>query len=79
MRLSERTMFIDFRKILKIVDESNNQWINASLALTTMLLLLLIIGLIICFPDIAFITLCIIILSIIIKGIRELVKEYRGK
>lgn len=72
-------MFIDFRKILKIVDESNNQWINASFALTIMLLLLLIIGLIICFPDIAFITLCIIILSVIIKGIRELVKEYRGK
>jgi type III secretory pathway component EscV len=72
-------MFIDFRKILKIVDESNNQWINASFALTIMLLLLLIIGLIICFPDIASITLCIIILSVIIKGIRELVKEYRGK
>lgn len=72
-------MFIDFRKILKIVDESNNQWINASFALTIMLLLLLIIGLIICFPDIAFVILCIVILSVIIKGIYELVKEYRRK
>ena len=72
-------MFIDFRKIVKIVDESNNQWINASLALTTVLLLLLIIGLIVCFPDIAFVALCIIILSVIIKGIYELFKEYRRK
>lgn len=72
-------MFIDFRKILKIVDESNNQWINASFALTIMLLLLLIIGLIICFPDIAFVAICIIILSVIIKGIYELVKEYKKK
>lgn len=72
-------MFVDFRKILKIVDESNNQWINASFALTIMLLLLLIIGLIICFPDIAFVAICIIILSVIIKGIYELFKEYRRK
>lgn len=72
-------MFIDFRKILKIVDESNNQWINASFASTITLLLLLIIGLIICFPDIAFVAICIIILSVIIKGIYELVKEYKKK
>lgn len=72
-------MFIDFRKIVKIVGKSNNLWINASFALTTMILILLVIGLIACFPEIAFITLCIIILSVIIKGIRELVKEYKKK
>lgn len=72
-------MFIDFRKILKIVDESNNQWINASFALIIMLLIVLVICLAICFPDIALVALCIIILSVIIKGIYELVKEYRGK
>ena len=72
-------MFIDFRKIVKIVDESGNLWINASLALTIMILILLVIGLIACFPDIAFVAFCIIILSVIIKGIYELFKEYRRK
>ena len=72
-------MFIDFKKIVKIVDESNNQWINASFALAIMILILLVICLTICFPDIAFVALCIIILSVIIKGIYELAKEYRRK
>ena len=72
-------MFIDFKKIIKIVDEGNNQWINASFAFTIMLLIVLVICLAICFPEIALLILCIVILSVIIKGIYELVKEYRGK
>jgi len=72
-------MFIDFRKIVKIVDESNNQWINASFAFTIMLLIVLVICLAICFPEIALLILCIVILSVIIKGIYELFKEYRRK